>query len=71
MKLSVSLPEGDVAFLDAYARAHSVRSRSGVLHEALELLRTQELAADYEAAWDEWSADDVNALWETTTGDGI
>ena len=34
MKLSVSLSDADVAFLDDYARAHGIRSRSGVLHEA-------------------------------------
>ncbi len=28
---SVSLPDGDVAFLDAYAREHGLGSRSGVL----------------------------------------
>jgi Ribbon-helix-helix protein, copG family. len=71
VKLSVSLPDGDVAFLDEYARAHGLGSRSGVLHQALALLREQELSADYVAAWDEWSADDDNAIWETASADGL
>lgn len=71
MKLSVSLPDGDIAFLDAYARAHGVASRSGVLHEALALLRASELSADYVAAWDEWAADEDNAIWDTTSADGL
>lgn len=71
MKLSVSLPEGDVAFLDAYAREHGLGSRSGVLHEALALLRERALSADYQAAWDEWAADSDNDAWDTTSADGL
>lgn len=71
MKLSVSLTEGDIAFVDAYAQVHGVASRSGVLKEALALLRGQELSADYASAWDEWSADPDNAVWESTSADGL
>jgi Arc/MetJ-type ribon-helix-helix transcriptional regulator len=44
MKVSVSLPEGDVEFLDAYARSHGYDSRSAVLHKAVGLLRSADLA---------------------------
>ena len=71
MKLSVSLSDADIAFLDAYARSHGLGSRSGVLQEALALLREQELAADYTAAWDEWSSDADNQAWESVTADGL
>lgn len=71
MKLSVSLPDGDIAFLDAYARSHGLGSRSGVLQEALTLLREQELAADYTAAWDEWSSDADHQAWESVSADGL
>ncbi|MGH2394348.1 MAG: ribbon-helix-helix domain-containing protein, partial [Candidatus Limnocylindria bacterium] len=47
MKLSVSLPPEDVEFLDAYARAQRIGSRSAVLHRAIRLLRASELSADY------------------------
>ncbi len=70
MKLSVSLPDGDVAFLDAYAREHGLGSRSGVVHEALALLRERALSADYLAAWDEWADDPDNAVWDEAT-DGL
>ena len=46
MKLSISLQEEDVGFLDAYAR-----SQGSVVKAALRLLRTMELADDYAAAW--------------------
>ena len=39
MKLSVSLPEDDVEFLDAYARAQGITSRSAVVHKAVRLLK--------------------------------
>ena len=51
MKLSVSLPEEDVAFLDAYARAQGIDSRSAALHRAVEVLRAAVLASAYEQ-WD-------------------
>jgi Arc/MetJ-type ribon-helix-helix transcriptional regulator len=71
MKLSVSLPDGDIAFLDEYAREHGLPSRSGVLHEALALLRARQLGTDYPAAWDEWAADDDNAIWDEADADGL
>jgi Arc/MetJ-type ribon-helix-helix transcriptional regulator len=71
VKLSVSLPDGDVAFLDEYARTHGIASRSGVLHEALALLRARQLDAAYAAAWDEWAADEDNAVWDEAAADGL
>jgi Arc/MetJ-type ribon-helix-helix transcriptional regulator len=71
VKLSVSLPDGDVAFLDEYARTHDVASRSGVLQEALALLRARQLGAAYAAAWDEWAADDDTAAWDEAGADGL
>jgi Arc/MetJ-type ribon-helix-helix transcriptional regulator len=69
MKLSVSLGEEDVAFIDQYAAQERVGSRSAVLHRAIELLRASELEAAYEAAWEEWAEGDGDA-WEVTVGDG-
>jgi Arc/MetJ-type ribon-helix-helix transcriptional regulator len=39
MKLSVSLPDEDVAFLDAFASSQGFATRSAVLHKAVRLLR--------------------------------
>lgn len=71
MKLSVSLPDEDVEFLDAYAKAQGIGSRSAVMHKAVRLLRSSELGPAYEDAWQEWSASDDAGAWETTTADGI
>jgi len=71
MKVSVSLPDQDVEFLDAYADSQGFASRSAVLHKAVRLLRASELGPAYEQAWDEWSAGGDADAWEQTTGDGL
>jgi Arc/MetJ-type ribon-helix-helix transcriptional regulator len=71
VKVSVSLPGDDVQFLDDYAREQGLESRSAALHRAVRLLRTAELGGTYEAAWEEWAAEDDGILWESTTGDGL
>lgn len=71
MKLSVSLPNEDVEFLDAYAVAQGVESRSAVLHRAVRLLRASELTDDYEGAWEEWNTSSDAALWESGVADGV
>jgi len=67
----MSLPEEDVAFLDAYARDKRIASRSAVVHRAVELLRAAELGAAYEGAWNEWETDAANLAWDESTGDGL
>jgi len=54
MKVSVSLPDEDIEFLDAYARSVGARSRSAVLHRAVRLLRATELGPAYAQAWQGW-----------------
>ena len=56
MKLSVSLPEGDVEYLDAYAERQRLGSRSASVQKAVRLLRASELGAAYEQAWSEWTS---------------
>ncbi len=68
MKVSVSLPDEDVDFLDSYADSQGFASRSAVVHKAVRLLRASELGPAYEDAWDEWSKDDADA-WESTAKD--
>ncbi len=71
MKLSVSLPEEDVAILDEFARTAGLASRSAALHHAVRMLRLPELEQDYAAAWQEWEASGDEASWSVTTADGI
>ena len=71
MKLSVSLPDEDVEFLDQYARSQGYPSRSAVVHKAVRLLRTSELGSDYANAWNEWSESGDAAAWDSVVGDGL
>ena len=71
MKVSVSLPGEDVQFLDDYAKEQGLDSRSAAVHRAVRLLRTAELGGTYQAAWEEWAAQDEGILWESTAGDGL
>ena len=71
MKLSVSLPEEDVAILDEFARNAGLPSRSAALRHAVRMLRLPDLEQDYEAAWQEWESAGDQAAWNTTAADGI
>lgn len=71
MKLSVSLPGEDVQFLDAYAAAHALPSRSAAVQQAIRVFRLTQLNDAYGDAWDEWRQSDDDGAWETTVGDGL
>ncbi len=69
-KLSVSLPDEDVEFIDQYAIDHGVESRSGVVQRAVSQMRADELGDDYAAAWHEWESSD-DEVWGSTVDDGL
>ena len=71
MKVSVSLPEEDVEFLDAYASSQGFGSRSAVVHKAVRLLRASGLGGAYEEAWQEWSTHGEERTWDFAIGDGL
>jgi Arc/MetJ-type ribon-helix-helix transcriptional regulator len=71
MKLSVSLPDEDVEYLDAYVQTQGLGSRSAALQKAVRLLRASELGAAYEDAWGAWSPADDAALWDEAIADGL
>lgn len=70
MKLSVSLPDEDVAFLNAYAQAHAL-SRSAAVHHAIRELRAGQLADAYGQAWEEWTDSGAAHRWDAVAGDGL
>ncbi|GGZ78202.1 ribbon-helix-helix domain-containing protein [Streptomyces echinoruber] len=71
MKISVSLPQEDVAFVDEYAMRTGAASRSAVIHAAVGLLRAARLEQEYTEAFAEWDTSEDAALWDRTAGDGI
>lgn len=71
MKLSVSLPDEDVEFLDRYAADRKIGSRSAAVQRAIRMLRTSELGAAYEDSWADWSEAGEADVWEVATDDGL
>ena len=71
MKLSVSLPDDDVRFLDDYASRAGMASRSAALHRAVRLLRAAELGPASDKAWTDWGDGGEDEAWEPTVGDGL
>ncbi len=71
MKVSVSLPDEDIEFLDEYAASQGIGSRSAAVHKAVRLLRSSELGPAYEDAWADWSASADSDLWDSALDDGL
>jgi Arc/MetJ-type ribon-helix-helix transcriptional regulator len=71
MKVSVSLPEDDVEFLDAYAQSQGIESRSAVVHKAVRMLRVSELGEAYEQAFTSWDDEGEAAAWDAVAADGL
>ena len=69
MKLSVSLPEKDVAFIDRQIADHGEPSRSAVIRKALDRLQLDSLEEEYAQRWAEWSEEDE--IWDVTVADGL
>jgi Arc/MetJ-type ribon-helix-helix transcriptional regulator len=71
MKISVSLPDDDVGFVDEYMARTGSTSRSAAIHDAIALLRNASLEDAYLVAWQEWESDGEAEAWEITVGDGV
>jgi Arc/MetJ-type ribon-helix-helix transcriptional regulator len=71
VKVSVSLPDEDVAFLDSFSADKGLGSRSAALHTAVRLLRSSQLGSAYEDAWQQWETEGEAHAWEPATGDGL
>jgi len=71
MKISVSLPEDDVEFLDEYAKIEGYESRSAVVRTAVRILRSSKLGDAYTGAWREWEESGEAEIWDKAAGDGL
>jgi Arc/MetJ-type ribon-helix-helix transcriptional regulator len=70
MKLSVSLSDDDVKFLDSYAAKRGMASRSAAVQRAVGLLRTEDLGPAYADAWETWATEETG-VWDVTIADGL
>lgn len=71
MKLSISLPDEDLEFLDAYVGRHDLRTRSAAIKRAVRVLRTEDLKVAYGEAWNEWEGSEDATVWGSVAGDGL
>jgi Arc/MetJ-type ribon-helix-helix transcriptional regulator len=71
MKVSVSLPDPDLMFLDEYSRRVGLASRSAAMHAAVRALRERDLEAAYLAADEEWHASGEADVWDAAIADGL
>ena len=71
MKISVSLPDEDVEFLDSYAEIQGYESRSAVVHTAVRMLRSSKLGDAYANAWQEWEESNEAGIWDSAASDGL
>ncbi|MHB1163837.1 MAG: ribbon-helix-helix domain-containing protein [Candidatus Nanopelagicales bacterium] len=71
MKLSVSLPDADVEFIDEFAAAGGYASRSAVVQKALDMLRAGDLVGAYEDAFASWERTGEDKVWAVAVGDGL
>jgi metal-responsive CopG/Arc/MetJ family transcriptional regulator len=71
MKVSLSIPDEDIRFLDNFAREHGIASRSAAVQRSIAMLREVELKEQYKLAMREWRDSPDSELWERTAGDGI
>ncbi|MCV3216877.1 ribbon-helix-helix domain-containing protein [Plectonema radiosum NIES-515] len=65
-KISISLPQSLVKFIENYQVASGYKSRSQVISEAVELLRSRELEEAYRDA-----SREVDSDWDVTVADGL
>jgi hypothetical protein len=71
IKLSVSVDQNFLPFIERYQQDHTVRTKSEVIERALNLLRKAELEAAYCEAGREWRENPDAALWENVVADGL
>ncbi len=65
-KVSVSLPDSDIKYLESVAS-----NRSAAVHIVIEQVRNAELINSYTDAFAEWQGSEDAKLWDSASGDGI
>ncbi|MDJ0378379.1 ribbon-helix-helix domain-containing protein [Cryobacterium sp. PH31-L1] len=70
VKLSVSLPDADAAFIDKLAELHS-GNRSAAVQDLVRLGRELRAVDAYAAAFEEWDHGIDAGDWDVTVSDGL
>ena len=70
MKVSISLSDEDLEFLDRETKGGGYPSRSAAVAAAIRVLRERELIASYTEAFADWP-DSEAGLWDSAAADGL
>ena len=70
VKLSVSLPDADAAFIDKLAELHA-GNRSAAVQDLVRLGRELRAVDAYAAAFEEWDHGTDAGVWDVTAADGL
>ena len=71
MKVRISLCEDEVRLLDELVERYKLSTRSAGVRRALKALRSEQLAAEYEACFSDPQFGEGSALWDATVADGL
>ena len=71
MKVSISLCEDELRLLDELVECHKLSTRSAGVRRALKALRSEQLAAEYEACFSDPQFGEGSDLWDATVADGL
>ena len=71
MKVRISLCEDELRLLDELAECHKLRTPSAGVRRALKALRSEQLAAEYEACFSDPQFGEGSDLWDATVADGL
>lgn len=71
MKVSVSIPDQDLRFLDRFVADENLGSRSAGVQRAIGALRQMALTLEYEEAIADWYDSGDAEAWDATVGDGL
>lgn len=71
MKVSVSIPDDDLAYVQTQVASGRYPTRSAVMHAAIRSLRTRDLEAQYAEAARDWRESGEEAVWDVTNADGL
>jgi Arc/MetJ-type ribon-helix-helix transcriptional regulator len=71
MKVSVSIPDDDLAFLESQIAEGRFPNRSAAIHGAIRSLRTRHLESQYAEAAKDWRESGEEGAWEVTLADGV
>ena len=70
-KISISLPNDLIYYLDDCIREHHFEGRSEVIAHALRAMRERELETAYAAASQEWDGSEDARIWDSALADGL